>query len=342
MSHPNLSLLPGALCFALLATGCHRQNTPPVSALPAVGVRVVTVESRPHVAVEEVAGTVRPRLRAGVSAKLSAAILELPVLPGDRVAEGDLLATLDGRELSARLDGARASAEQAAADAGRFRKLWESRSVTQKELDEAVSRERQTRATVTEMETLLSYTRLRAPFAGVITRKLADVGDLARPGTPILEMEDPERLQLDADIPEALLDRIQPGQKLSAHLTTADVRLEGSVAEIAPSADPLSRTFLVKIDLPASKGVRAGQFARLEVPIAETQILEIPAAALIRRGQMELVFANGNGHAVMRLVKTGKTRDGRVEILSGLDPGESVVMENAHRLRDGQPLTIQP
>ena len=118
--------------------------------------------------------------------------------------------------------------------------------------------------------------------------------------------------------------------------------LAGIVSEIAPSADPNSRTFLVKLDLPPAPGLRAGQFGRVAVPVGETSALRVPATAVLQRGEMELVFVVANGHAQLRIVKTGEHIGDEVELVSGVDAGEQVVAEGAANLLDGQPVTLQP
>jgi len=103
-------------------------------------------------------------------------------------------------------------------------------------------------------------------------------------------------------------------------------------------ADPSSRTFNVTLDLPANAGLRAGQFARVAIPIGETRALRVPALAVVQRGQMELVFVVVNQQANLRLVKTGKRIGDAVELVSGVSAGELIVVEGADRLRDGQPV----
>jgi HlyD family secretion protein len=118
--------------------------------------------------------------------------------------------------------------------------------------------------------------------------------------------------------------------------------LEATVSEIAPVADPVSRTFQVKFDLPPTEGLRTGQFGRVSVPVAETQLLLVPKESVIKRGQMELVFVVKEGHATLRLVKTGKVLERGVEVLSGLEEGEQVVTGEVAKLAEGQPVRIQP
>jgi multidrug efflux pump subunit AcrA (membrane-fusion protein) len=110
------------------------------------------------------------------------------------------------------------------------------------------------------------------------------------------------------------------------------------VSEIAPNADPGSRTFRVKLDLPPAPGLRPGQFVRLQVPVGESRCLRVPASALVQRGQLEIVFVAANQKAQLRLAKTGRCFGNTVEVLSGLDADDSVVVDGADRLSDGQPV----
>ena len=136
-------------------------------------------------------------------------------------------------------------------------------------------------ASAAAAKTLVGYTKVTAPFNGVITRKYADVGDLASPGKSLLEMEDSSALRLEADVPDALVDKISLGDRLPVRVGTLETNLEGVVSEIAPSSDSNSRTFLVKLDLPSTPGLRAGQFGRAAVPVGKTSALRVPASAAI-------------------------------------------------------------
>jgi RND family efflux transporter MFP subunit len=192
-----------------------------------------------------------------------------------------------------------------------------------------------------EAKTMLDYTLIVAPFDGVITRKFADVGDLAAPGKPLLQMENPETLRLEADVPEALVGNVKLGDKFAVRIAAVATEIEGTVAEMSPTANPNSRTYLVKLDLPCATDLRSGQFGRVSVPVGKASAIRVPTAAVIQRGQMELVFVVTGGHAQMRLVKTGSRVEDEIELVSGLNSGEQVVTENASDLVDGQPVTIK-
>lgn len=334
--------LPLAALLALAACGRHEADHSTTTSLPTIAVKVQVAKLQPHVAAEEVVGTVRSKLRAQVEAKISGRVLEYTATPGAAVKTGDLLARLENQEIQAKVDQARALLDQAQRDFARQKELVSSNATTRQDYDAADARVKVATAGVNEAETMMGYARVTAPFDGVVTRKLADVGDLAMPGKPLLEIEAPTALRFEADLPEAILDRITMGAKMQVKIASVAKPLEATVSEIAPVADPVSRTFQVKLDLPAADGLRTGQFGRVAVPMAEMQLLMVPKGGVIKRGQMELIFVVKDGHANLRLVKTGKVIDGSIEVLSGLEEGEQVVISDVSKLADGQPVTIQP
>lgn len=338
----SLTSLP-TLSAVLVLSGCHpKTETQPPPTLPTASVRVQTVESRKYMATEEVVGTVRAKLRANLEAKVSGRIEQMLATPGQIVKQGELLVRLDVREIQARLDQARAVREQAERDRQRFENLLKQQAVTQQEYDAVEARFRVAEAGVTEAETMLGYAAVTAPFDGVVSRKLADVGDLASPGRPLLELEDPKELRLETDIPEALISRVKLGGRMPVSIRAANRVLEGTVGEMAPVADPNSRTFRVKLDLPADPELRPGQFGRVAVPVGETTSPRVPATAVVQRGQLEIAFVVAGERAQLRLVKTGRRFGEEIEILSGVSPGETIVVEGAATLLDGQPLAIKP
>jgi RND family efflux transporter MFP subunit len=329
---------------AALVAGCKRQepSKPDSPSLPAATVRVQLLEAKKRVTTEEVVATVRAKLQARIEAKISGRIEQMRVVSGQSVKTGEVLIRLDAQEVRAKLDQAAAVHQQAESDLKRTTSLVERGAATRSEFEAVQTRARVAAAAVKEAETMLGYADILAPFNGVVSRKHADVGDLATPGKPLLEMEDPSALRVEANVPEALLHRIKPGQTLTVQVPTLTSALQGTVNEIAPSTDQASRTFLVKLDLPATPGLRAGSFARVAVPMGEIDGLRVPSEAVIQRGQLEYIFVVADGKAQLRLVKTGKHDGQEVELLAGAAAGDRVVISGAAQLRDGQPLQVQP
>jgi membrane fusion protein, multidrug efflux system len=329
------------LLSTLLFTSCGPRPEPfksNATTLPTAKVRVQTIESKSHTTTEEVVGTVRAKTRATLEAKVSGRITMLPLVLGDRVKTGELVMRLDAAEIVARRDQAEASLQQAERDWKRTDMLFEQQAVSRTEHEAADTRCRVARDAAAEAKAILSYLELVAPFDAVVTKKWVDVGDLATPGKPLLTLEAPSEMQVEADVPEAMASHVHREAHLVCRADDVGEELTGVVSEIAPTADPGSRTFRVKLDLPPTPGLRPGQFARLLVPVGISHSLRVPAAAVVRRGQLEMVFVVANQNAQLRLAKTGRCFGDTVEILSGLEADDSVVVDGADRLSDGQPV----
>jgi RND family efflux transporter MFP subunit len=309
-----------AILLLLLATACGRHETVPEK-LPAVRVETVEAQLTRTPDVFEVAGTVRPKLWAEVSSKVMAGILEIPVKAGDAVGAGQLLAKLDDRELRAEFDRAKA-------DFDRYKTLLEKQAVTRAEFDAVQSRYR-------VAEAALSYAQIVAPFDGVVARKLAEVGDMAAPGRPLFVVEAPFEYRLEANVPERF--PVALGAKLHVVIDATGEKCVGEVGEVVPAADPASRSYLVKVNLQCRQPLKSGMFGRAQFLRGERFGIFVPKSAVRERGQLTYVFVAEAGHARMRLVRTGKSYLDAVEILSGLQSGERVIV--AGDVSDGQPVT---
>ena len=335
-------LLGGVACFS----GCNTQEEhkkAEVPQLPTLSVVVEEVREERARSRIEVVGTLEAVERASISARISGQIIELPVVLGSKVEKGDLLLKISAGEISAKVLQAEAQLSQARRNLARETKLQKQGASTQetvKSLNDGVNI---AAAAYQEAKTMLDYTTITAPFSGTITQKIANIGDLASPGKLLLNIENSEELQVLARVPEALLLKIATGDTLPVQIPAASLLLIGEVAEVAPAADPLSRTAPVKINIPSGPDLRVGQFARIGLEGADESTLMLPQSAVLARGQMDLVFVveQPGKIARMRIVTTGAVYDGEVEILSGLDPGElAVVSPNVALLQDGQPLDI--
>ena len=339
----HASLLVSLPILALVA-GCSDHKAPATTTLPELPtakVHVATVRIENVPLLTEVSGTVRPVQRAMIAAKVMGSIEEMPVTLGQAVKEGDLLVKIAAGEISARVLQAQSQLNQARRDLERERGLLEKGASTADMVKSLQDRLAMTEAMVREAEVMLSYTSVRAPFTGVVARKMANTGDLSAPGMPLLEVEGTRDFQVEAGIPDSLAARMTVGTALPVEVPVAGASFTGQVMEISSAADPMARTVPAKISVPTGIAVRSGQFARLQVPGTPAPALLVPAAAVSIHGQLERVFVARDGRAELRLVKTGGRRGDRVEILSGLDDGETIVVSPPAGLREGQPLEIQ-
>ena len=329
----------GFLALAGVLSSCGGgHHAPEVETLPPISAKTETVKSREVPVFEEVVGTVRPRHEARVSAKVTGRVLQMLAVPGKRATEGEVLATIEIGELDASLVRAEASLDQANRDLERYRKLRGTGGVAEAEVERIESQQRVAAATVTEIEVMVDNATVKAPFDGTITRKLAEPGDLAIPGRALFAMEDSSLLRLEINAGESIAGDVKLEDRFRVQVEGAGADFEGTVSEMAPSADVGSRTFLIKLDLPEQEALRAGQFGRAFLPRGTRKALKVPASSLISRGQMDYIFVAQEETARLRIVRTGRTEDGQVEILSGLDDGEVIVTNPPAELRDGQPL----
>jgi RND family efflux transporter MFP subunit len=329
----------------------HRKVAPgvvPLPAAPAAPGAAVAVERRTVEEHREWPGTVRSRVEVEVAPKVMGRILEMRADVGTNVTGGAVLARVDDRDLRARVEQARsalaaaeAQAREAASHLVRIRGLRAENAAAEHDLESAEARakasaaeEARARDALGEADVLLGEATLRAPIDGVVVERRAEAGDMAVPGRTVLVLIDPSRLRLEATVPESCATQASVGATVRVRVDALGAEVEGRIDEVAPAADPGSRTFLVKASLPPGAGIRPGMFGRFLQPCGAHEALVVPRAAVSRVGQLETVLVRDavSGEARPRHVKTGKPVGAReVEVLSGLAAGEVVVVPEVAR-----------
>jgi RND family efflux transporter MFP subunit len=316
----------------------------PAEGRPPDGV-ATTVELRHEPAVEWATGSLASARHTAVASRILARIEALRVAAGDEVAEDDELVVLDARDLQARVEqvrealrGARAELDFARTEKGRTEELLKKGVTTRQRFDQAVSAFRVAEAAVDRLKrsleeamTALSYTVIRAPVAGRVVDRLAEPGDMASPGQPLLRIYDPRVLRVEVPVRESLAVRLAVGQGLGVEVSALGAVVDGVIDEIVPLAETGARTLLVKVRLPSDPGLFAGMFARVAVPAGRRSRLVLPAAAVERIGQLEFVTVLGRDEQPERRLVTSGEIDaaGGIEILSGLAEGERVLLPPA-------------
>jgi RND family efflux transporter MFP subunit len=247
----------------------------------------------------------------------------------------------------AQQQSAQAVLQQAGADLTRFENLVEAKAATQQQLEHARTQRdtaqaqvlaaqglvEQTRAqqvgaeaAVREAQIMLSYAVIKAPFDGKISSKKIDPGDMVAPGQTLFVVESPSEPQLHAMVSETVALHLKAGQTLPVQIDAPQREFEAVVREIVPQADPLTRTILVKVDLPKDAGLVSGLFGRLRVPIGDYSTLVVAKDAIRRSGQLYLVqVLEKPGVPVRRFVQIGPEHGPLVEVLSGVQEGDEVV-----------------
>ena len=222
------------------------------------------------------------------------------------------------------LDHARAQKSMAEA---RQRAAMEEVQAIQAEIQRIEAQRGEAEAGLAEARVMLSHTTIQAPFSGRVTRKLVEVGDMVAPGRPLFLLETSSEPELHAVVSESLLPVLRVGQRLEVKVDSLDRTLEGLVREITPTADPATRTVLVKVTLGAQEGLVSGLFGRMRIPSGTYRALVVPSRSVRQVGQLQLVEVRGpDGHPQRRFVTLGNTHGDLVEVLSGLQEGEEVVL----------------
>jgi RND family efflux transporter MFP subunit len=201
----------------------------------------------------------------------------------------------------------------------------------QQSLQEAEAGVRQAEKVVEESRIALGYTRIEAQESGQVAERTAEPGDMAWPGKALLLLQTRGALRLESLVREGLIHRIRVGSRMTVSVDVLDRELDGVVDEVVPFADPVTRTFLVKVSLPQAEGLYPGMFGRLLVPVADHEIVTVPRKAVVRVGQLEMVTVRAGGRWERVFVKTGRVMEGRVEVLAGLDGGETLALDGGAR-----------
>jgi RND family efflux transporter MFP subunit len=340
----NLTTILAIVSLGIMLTACknevkHAEKTRPE--LPAATVSVDTVKKQSAQNQVEVVGTVQAVEQAEISSKITGNIITLPVDLGSTVQQGDLLVELSAGEISAKVQQAKAQLAQARRNLAREENLLKKHAATPETVKSLEDITRIAEAAYKEANTMLDYTRITAPFSGIVTKKLANAGDLATPGKILLNIEEGTKLQVLTAIPEAMILKIKKGDRLPIFIPSVNLTISGVVAEVSPTADPSSRTAPIKLGIATDPKLRSGQFARVTLASEESETLVVPTSAIVPFGQMERVFIAENNRAKLRIVRTGAFYDTSVEILSGLQENETVIVAGNQTLEDGQPIVVQ-
>ena len=358
--------------FAAMMAGCHGGESSSPAAIQTMQARVVESRQQQIPLVVRSTGTVHARETAIVSAQVAGRIRQVLVREGDSVRAGQTLVVLDDAALRASDDQAQAAVKAAQneqtvaqSDAGlaastlaRYQQLQAEKSVSPQEMDEVTRRSEaaaarfdaaraQTEAAhaqVSGARAMLGYTRLVAPFSGVVTARTADPGSMAMPGVPLLQVDQAGTLQLEATVDESAMGAIHRGMKAKVVLDGASsAEIAGTVGEIVPAADPASHSFLVKIDLPSSSQLRAGIYGTAEFANGTRQAILIPRSAVVFRGSLACVYVlDGQGIAQLRYLTLGEQQGNLVEVLSGISPGERLVDAPSDRDLAGKKVEAMP
>jgi RND family efflux transporter MFP subunit len=293
-----------------------------------------------------------------VSTRMMGWVKKVHVQAGDRVQKGDRLVTIDDSDLQAKKAQAEAGIAEAKAVlanaetmVGRFERLYAEKSISKAQLDEVVTgRDRaaaglkMAEAGLREVKVHLSYLGIDAPSAGLVARRMIEPGNMANPGMPLIILEDADRVKIIAHVGEKDVSDLKAGMPLAVDVTSLEgARYETVIDRVVPTANPGSRTYDVEAYLDNAEGrLKSGMFARVSVPVGTRRAVLVPTDAVVRRGQLTgLWTVDAEGRAALRWVRIGREKNGRVEVLSGLAGGESLVTAPDAPLVEGDKVVTQ-
>ncbi len=357
-SRKTLSLVTLAVAGALALAACGGGSKAGETATPAaVSAAIARAEAREVPQRIELSGTVEAGKSATVSSRVMASVVGVPVKEGDLVAQGQLLVEIDpqtakGQESQARGALAQAKAGFALAERNyhRFQALQKSGSASDLELDMARMQYEQAKGAVEQAtgaveaaSSVAKESRVVAPFAGRVARKMVEPGDLAAPGRPLVAVESTAGRRLVLSVPESVVatSKLAVGATLPVTLdaTPGAAPMKGRVVEMSPGADPASHSFTAKVEVGGAL-VPTGVSGRAVLETGRRTAVVVPAAAVLRQGGMSLVVVRDEqGKARTRAVTLGSPAGDRVEVLSGLKGGEELLVGLPEAPADGAPVT---
>ncbi len=322
-------------------------------AQPPIAVEMAEVRAEDVDVLVEAVGSLEADQRIEVKARRSGRIRSLPVSEGDRVAAGTALVVLDDRDLVARVDQANAviaegdvraaSAKRAFERSGALRKKGiaseQDHDDVQSEYAQAVAALAVARANLAFAEAELAETVVEAPFAGIFGRLRVDPGAFVREGESLGLLIDDDPLEFVFSLPERYVARIGRGMAVTALVSSLpEWPFPGRITFIDPAVDAENRTVTVKAEVPnPDRLLRPGQFGSVRVRLERHQNAPVvPEEAIVPTAERLLVFVVEDGSASAREVRTGVRLPGRVELVSGLEPGEMIVVTGHEKLREGE------
>ncbi|NOT93086.1 MAG: efflux RND transporter periplasmic adaptor subunit [Ferruginibacter sp.] len=330
----------------------------------AVTVTVATPASDDLQAIN-VSGQIEAGQSANISARVMGYITMLKVKVGDRVSQGQLLATISNQDMMAKraqtdamIAEAQAALKSAQKDQERFTVLYNQQSATAKELDNVTLQYSAAKARVegakqmrNEVSAMIGYTSLTAPFSGIVTQKLADAGSMANPGMPILTIEQGGSYQVSASVPENMINQIKQGAEAIVTIKATDKTFKGKVTQINQSSQFTGGQYIIKVAIPANEktGLYSGMYANVSIPVQQkdtiktnSNIVMVPLSSIERKDQLTGLYTIGSSNtALLRWVRLGKTYGDKVEVLTGLTKDEKFVLSADGKLYNGVPVKIK-
>ncbi len=367
-------IIPAAclLMISLIITGCKDKISPGTKEIKREAISGLKIEKVTPSQVDEyyeTSGTVTAKTVSVVASRMMGSITSLQVKEGDRVSAGRVLLTIDDSDVAQRVRAASEGYKEAekgleAAKENRnltdityrrYKKLFDDKALSGQELDQVETQKKiaeidyqraqssveRARAGLNEARVYHGFTRITSPVSGIVTGKKTEVGSMAVPGMPLFTVEDNSAYRIEISADESLSGKIRTGMAATVSIESLNKVINGKITDIVSSVDPVSRSFIVKIAIKGD-GLRNGLYGKVSIPIGMKGAILVSKGAVVEKGQLTGIFTVARD-SVMKygLVRTGKLYGDKVEIISGLNPDDQVVVEGVERAIDGG-LAVMP
>lgn len=339
-----------ALVFGSVFGWKYWQNTQQAAGSgppPAAVVSTRTVASEQWQPTLRAVGSITPTRGVVVAAEVPGVIREIHFDSGNRVQAGDLLIELDVAVDLAELEALKADRKLAEITRDRIRKVLSDNLASRSDFDEAQAELDRAEAQIAAKQAMIRKKAIRAPFDGELGIRQVNPGGFLAAGDPVVELVDLDPIYAEYSLPERYLAQIEDGQRVTLRVQAEpETVFEGVIVAISPSIQPASRSVRIRalLDNP-DRLLRPGMFAEVETHLpAKNDVLTLPERAVTYNPYGESVFvvedSDGSKTVTLTQIETGGVRDGRVEVLSGLEEGTEVVSDGHNKLRNGQKITI--
>ncbi len=353
MNSRNLKLC--CVLSLLLLAACGKKAEEKKSEAPGIPVTVAQSEQRKMEVLEESVGALESLADPIVSAEVAGRVAEVRVVAGSEVKAGQVLAVLDGRDAGLSHQAAQAEARRMESLSGnqarnleRLKQLREQNFISQAALDDAIAQNAATqnqlsgaRAQLGLAERTVGKTNVLSPVSGRVEKQTAVLGQYVKVGDPMFQVVSLHKLRARLPFPETLSGQVHRGMAVRINAAGDGAMLTGKIAEIRPMAGANNRAFDAFVTFDNPGAWRPGATVTASVVLEEHQnAVTVPEQSVILRPAGKVVYVVQNGKALQRVVQVGITQDGRTEIVSGLQAGETVVVDGAGFLTDQAAVSV--
>lgn len=345
-------------CGEKVAPGTAQVTRPSVSGVSVTTIAPALVDEF-HVA----SGTLRAASTSYIASRIMGTVTSLLVKEGDAVRPGQVLLTIDDRDIGEKVRAAEAGYREAvkAVESAsqnreltdttyqRYKMMYDEKAISAQEMDQFAAQKKvsaldyeraqeavkRAAAGLAEAKVYLDFTRITSPHEGTVTEKKVEVGSMAVPGMPLLTLENRAYFQAEVTVDESLAGKVKVGTPVAVFLESSGRPMSGRISQILPAVDPVSRTFTVKIAVQGA-GLRSGLYARANIPRGKKEVLLVPGAAIVEKGQLNGVYTvDEEGVITYRLIRIGGNYAGGREILSGLNRNDRIIVQGIEKAVDG-------